>query len=341
MDNTGCIFQEKGIDFGTDDVCDCPITHNDGRGRPLLISDYHGSAIDWEKLFYIKEKRINEQKEKTICECKNCYHLDGYKFSGIKKISELNFSSSCLCNAKCVYCSSIHSDGGYNYDLYPIVCDLINKGYYEPGGEATFQGGEPTLMLNFEKLLSLLIEKGTNAKIHTNGIICTNAIIEALKNSKASVVISPDSGTAKTYKRIKQVDCFDKVCHSIEEYSKANNKNLLIKYLIVPGYNDNIKEIDMFFNLMRKLNVINVALEIEVQYARKYENKNLSKHIFLLVDYFLKTAASYNIKVIIYSFLSYVLKNKPNNIPNVISEHATKFFMILYKNVFKNIKYNR
>lgn len=341
MENTGCIFQEKGIDFGTDDVCDCPITHNDGRGRPLLISDYHGGEIDWEKLFDIKEKRISEQKEKTICECKNCYHLDGYKFSGTRKISELNFSSSCNCNAKCVYCSSNHSDGGDNYDLYPIVSDLISKGYYESGGEVTFQGGEPTLMFNFEKLLNLLIQQGSHAKIHTNGIICSKSIIESLKTNTSNIVISPDSGCAKTYKKIKQVDCFDKVCNSIKEYTFSNTDNVLIKYLIVPGYNDNIREIDMFFSLMNELNVKNVALEIEVQYARKYENKRLSKHIFILVDYFIKTAELYNMKLTIYSFLSYVLKNRPDNIPRIKSEWAAKFNMFLNKNVFKNIKYNR
>ena len=97
----------------------------------------------------------------------------------------------------------------------------------------------------------------------------------------------------------------------------------------------------MFFSLMNELNVKNVALEIEVQYARKYENKRLSKHIFILVDYFIKTAELYNMKLTIYSFLSYVLKNRPDNIPMIKSEWAAKFNMFLNKNVFKNIKYNR
>ena len=34
---------------------------------------------------------------------------------------------------------------------------LVEKGYYKAGGEATMQGGEPTLMQNFEELADLFL----------------------------------------------------------------------------------------------------------------------------------------------------------------------------------------
>ena len=66
MNEKGCIFLENGIDFEADKVCDCCISHNDGRGLPLLIDNYNGEAIDWEKIFDIKQKRVEAQKQKTI-----------------------------------------------------------------------------------------------------------------------------------------------------------------------------------------------------------------------------------------------------------------------------------
>ena len=103
MNAKGCSFIDAGINFEDDKVCDCCISHNDGRGLPLLIDNYNGEPIDWEYLFAIKAKRIAAQKIKTIHECENCYHLTDYEFKQDKKISEFHFSHCRSCNAKCVY----------------------------------------------------------------------------------------------------------------------------------------------------------------------------------------------------------------------------------------------
>ena len=56
MNNLGCLFLEEGINFDLNMVSDCCIMHNDGRGLPILLENYHGELIDWEKLFDIKAK---------------------------------------------------------------------------------------------------------------------------------------------------------------------------------------------------------------------------------------------------------------------------------------------
>ena len=131
MNKIGCSFLEKGINFDLDTVCDCCISHNDGRGLPILIRNYHGEPIDWEELFSIKEKRIEQQKQKTIYDCEGCYHLSHYNYTGEKKLSEFHFSHSRVCNARCIYCSDLYNSGEPNYDTYPIIKDLMEKGYYK------------------------------------------------------------------------------------------------------------------------------------------------------------------------------------------------------------------
>ena len=342
MNSLGCSFLESGINFDLNMVSDCCISHNDGRGLPILIENYHGEAIDWEKLFDTKAKRIACQKEQTIYDCEGCYHLTEFKFSDERKISDFHFSHCRLCNARCIYCSDEYSGDNKNYNTYPIIKDLIEKGYYKSGGEATFQGGEPTLMHNFEELVHLFIENGTKVRIHSSGIKYSPIVEDALKRDKGSVVISLDSATSKTYKTIKQVDCFNKVCETIKNYSKANNDNVIVKYIIIPGVNDNTFEINKFFKLMKNFGIKTIAMDLEVQYARKYNNKDVSNHIFLLADYFEELAKKYNFNLLTYSFISYVLQNRKIKKSLLIKNN---FLYILYvctqNDKKKNIIYRR
>lgn len=342
MNNLGCIFLESGINFDLNTVSDCCISHNDGRGLPVLIKNYNGESIDWEALFDIKAKRIACQKEETIYDCEGCYHLGEYKFTDERKISDFHFSHCRLCNAKCIYCSDEYSRMDRNYNTYPIIKDLIEKGYYKSGGEATFQGGEPTLMQNFDELIHLFTENGTVVRVHTSAIKYSSTVEEALRLNNGSVIISLDSGFDKTYKRIKQVDCFSKVCETIQKYANANVDNVIIKYIIIPGINDNLREIDAFFALMKRFEIKNVAMDLEVQYARKHDNRNVSKHIFLLSDYFEKKAANLGINLLTYSFISYVLKNRTIKKSSLIKN---KFLYGLYictqNDKEKNLIYRR
>lgn len=345
MNKLGCIFLESGINFDLNTVCDCCISHNDGRGLPVLINDYHGDLIDWNKLFETKANRIKAQLESTIYDCEGCYHLSDYNFTNEKKISEFHFSHCRVCNAKCIYCSDEYSGGNLNYNTYPVIKDLIEKGFYKPGGEATFQGGEPTLMQNFDELVDLFITNGTIVRIHSSAIKYSSTVETALSQNKGSVVISLDSASRETYKQIKQVDAFDIVCENIKKYrisAAQNAQNVIIKYIIIPGINDNIKEIDKFFKLMKKFDIRIIALDIEVQYARKYENKEVSPHIYLLYDYFEKHAAKYGIKLLVYSFLSYVIKNR--NVKQSLFINNKFFFQLCLNkcnNKEKNIQYKR
>lgn len=343
MNSKGCSFLEEGIDFEFDKICDCCIMHNDGRGLPLLMNNYHGAPVDWEQIFDIKSKRVEAQKQSTIYDCEGCYRLSDYTFKNEKKISEFHFSHCRACNAKCIYCSEDYNNSSVNYDTYEVVKDLIDKGYYKSGGEATMEGGEPTLMQNFEKLVHLLTSHGTRIRVHTSGIKYSETVQEALKNNLGTVVISIDSSSRKTYKTIKRTDSFDKVCENIKKYAvatKTNPDNIVVKYIIVPGYNDNTKEIKNFFKLMKSLNVSTVALDMEVRYAMKYDNKDVSPHIYLLVDYFENQATKYGMNLLKYSFLFYVLKNR--KIPKAKYTDNDFMFNLCYGKYVqkdKNLKY--
>ena len=93
---------------------------------------------------------------------------------------------------------------------------------------------------------------------------------------------------------------------------------------------------------MKNFGIKTVALDIEVKYAMKYENKNVSKHIYLLVDYFNKLSKEFDINLLTYSFLSYVLNNRTIKKTSLIKN---KFVYGLYvhkhNDKTKNIMYRR
>ena len=59
------------------------------------------------------------------------------------------------------------------------------------------------VMQNFDELVHLFTEHGTTVRVHTSAIKHSQTVEEALRQNKGSVVISLDSGSSKTYKKIK------------------------------------------------------------------------------------------------------------------------------------------
>lgn len=348
MNKKGCELIQHGISFERNDVYDCCISHgSDNRGMPLLIKDYHGEAIDWDKIFEIKRERIKRQQQETIWECNGCYALTDYDFTDGDYISFIAFNQMKLCNSKCIYCGDDFRNVIKYYDVLPIIKDLIDKGKFRNTGEITFQGGEPTLIKNFDELLNLFIDLKTKIRIHSSGIKFSPAVRKGIKEGFVTIVISLDSGTNKVYEKIKKVKMFDKVIENIKKYAEVldeNNKNnLRLKYVITPGYNDTIKDIDDWLKIIKKLKIKSIAMDIEVQYANKHNQKDVSPHIYMLMDYIKYKAEQMKLDFITYSFAIYVLnERKFFKHQNLIKYGPLYSLLTLFyrnKNQQKNVKY--
>ena len=64
---------------------------------------------------------------------------------------------------------------------------------------------------------------------------------------------SLDSGTRETYKKIKQVDCLDKVVENLKKYP-LEKANLRLKYIFLEGVNDNEEDVNGFYNIVKEVN---------------------------------------------------------------------------------------
>ena len=93
---------------------------------------------------------------------------------------------------------------------------------------------------------------------------------------------------------------------------------------------------------MKSFGIKTIAMDLEVQYARKYNNKDVSNHIFLLADYFEEQEKKYRFNLLTYSFISYVLKNRKIKKSLLIKNNFLyTLYVCIQNDKKKNIIYRR
>lgn len=296
------------MDFEHERLETCCFTCHTGGGHITLKDPYNGEAINWEELFQLKRQYRNAHRNGNISpNCRGCIFLEEKEWDEDDYIDFLQFNYWIKCNSKCIYCYEVQNRKKFEkikpYNTVPIIKEMIEKNILRPGGEVAFGGGEPTIAPEFEDLIKLLTENGfTNMRIHSSGIKYSPAITEAIKKGVLNIVISIDSGCEKTYKKIKNVNCYKKVIENMKKYVAANTANyglMTSKYIIIPNVNDNRKEIDLWLKSVKEIGCKWIALDIEDVWY-KTNRATISDYYLGLINYVLEKAANNNIKCELY-----------------------------------------
>jgi molybdenum cofactor biosynthesis enzyme MoaA len=76
-------------------------------------------------------------------------------------------------------------------------------------------------------------------------------------NPQAAINFSIDAGLGKTWHKIKGHNNFNEVCHNLHKYREkaSNSDQITLKFIILPGTNDNQVEFDAVIALMHSLGV--------------------------------------------------------------------------------------
>lgn len=302
------------------------------------------NLVDWDKLFALK-RELKNKKKSEIKFCNGCRAIE-YDFDFDKEddyIAFINFNHWNRCNSNCIYCCSEYNGGDKYFNVFPLIKSLAEykDGTYLRGiGEFTFQGGEPTLLPEFEDLLNLLLLYKNRMRIHSSGIKYSDAIETGIKENLLTVVISPDSAIKETYERIKRVKAFDIVWENLRKYAAAQKtaNNVKAKYIIIPGINDSIQEIDTFLNKIQEINIKHVIWDIESRFC--VENSYEVPNVAMLLDYAVYQSKKRNIQYEFYDSAIYVEKKK-KEFDTVFDEKFKERYKITQeKYSFNNVKYN-
>lgn len=269
---SNCPYLGREIDWYNDCIMTC-CTPSQGR---QAICEWFIKGQNFEHIpNTIMEKfafyREESYKGRIPLFCQGCVQLKNNNSLQPDDIGILNFSDHTFCNADCVYCTegcSIKRDkeiiNKYNDRLksFSTLFFRIKNIYPEwtSKGNLVLAGGEITVNPN-KNLLYELADDMTNAKmmIFTNGIVYDDRIATVLKNSAgASLMCDLDAGTAKSYVKVKGFNRFYTVCENLKKYRQFGE--LILKYVIKPGWNDTVEDFQGTVNLLNELAINELIL---------------------------------------------------------------------------------
>ncbi len=280
-----CNIIEHGFDaqFNSINLC-CRVGNGLVRDKLRLINNYNGQKIDWKEFFKIKNQLREIQKSgKTIPYCKGCIYLHEEDWNQENIIHSININNWIKCNANCIYCDRNEYLRYKEYKIYPIIKDLIKYNYLQNPADITIAGGEPTITRDFDKTIKLLIQHNiTPVRILTNAIKYNKNIEKGLEKGLVNILISTDSGTRETYKKIKLVDKHKDVWKNISKYTKHQQTNSLVKtkFIIIPSINDNKYELKEFIIQNQESRIKYTCIDVEIGWFDR-NNNNTDKLIEL------------------------------------------------------------
>lgn len=190
------------------------------------------------------------------------------------------------CQCKCCYCGGKKWDDSQKVkDAYERLFELLeladSNGIIDPEAVWQISTGEITIHPYKDRILDFVKGKVTN--FYTNAFIYDEKISQNLHDNPNSFInLSIDSGTPETWRKVKGFDNFDKVTDNLVKYyvNSARPGQITLKYIILPGINDNYEDFESVVEIMKVLGTNHLSISRDV--TKKY-NHNDPDHEKLLV----------------------------------------------------------
>lgn len=244
--------------------------------RPVVqLGDGSGFSKEAYISAYMDVFEKNQEGTGACCGCK--YLIKG-RFRPVD-YDELRINHVILnhfrgCNSKCVYCGQTETRTEIGYPVLEILRRLVREKLIIPGGGIDFGGGEPSMLPDLGKYLDFGYENKMRIFVNTSGLLFRAELLEGLRAGQIKLQISPDAGTAKTYKKVKQQNGFGQVWKNIKRYCEYG-RNVSIKYIVF-SYNSSKAEIDNFIELCKSSGVKNVVVSGEAVAALEGQREGVA-----------------------------------------------------------------
>lgn len=114
-------------------------------------------------------------------------------------------------------------------------------------------------------------------KINSCLLAYEDHLADLMRRGMVYVIWSLDAGTRETYRKIKQIDAFDRAVETVRRYLAEDafgGRFIVAKYLIVKGINDNAAEFDSYLRLIRELKLRFASLSFD--YNAQADNRDLA-----------------------------------------------------------------
>lgn len=260
----------------------------------FLQEEYRGGELDFDKIFERKRQtREDFRNGKVHPFCQKCWEYQEKDYDDEEYFSHFTFAHIIKCNSRCTYCFIGNDEHLYNqkqeYQMLPIIKEMIDKNILRYNGSLRYMGGEPTLMSDFEEITNLFVNNNVpEIYLPTSGIKFSPAMENACnKVPFCQIFISIDSGCPETYKKIKNIDAYNIVLNSLKRYAapEINKENVISKYIVVPFVNDNIEEIEKWILASKSINMLVLSIDMEFSVVHDITKEKYFKYLLQLTDY--------------------------------------------------------
>ena len=278
IDNThylSCKHLHGGITFMHHDFRACC----SNKGGITFVENYKGEDIDWKKVA-LQRKEVIENCKKGILpqNCIGCVDLETKDWSEHNLIDNIYINHWDHCNAACIYCVSLsHAQflqgspkPSRYYSVYKHLEELYKNKMISPNVHVELIGGDLAVLDEAEDIINLVIDNGVGEmSFHSSCISYSKGIERAMKEVPlVSLDFSIDCGNRELYKRIKRIDAFDKVKDNLKRYMNSSENavnDMIAKYIIVDGYNDNIEVLDEWINFINEIGIKYAKVDVNFQ----------------------------------------------------------------------------
>lgn len=237
MTYTSCHYIENALIMHPRVIQHCCIPVK-GKFGSTKICDYHGGPLPIDK---IKESRMHYRKmladirSYPEAHCNGCVWQLTKDWESRYVFNNLHFNHSLICNLNCNFCVQRKGDPAYkipDYDILPVVKQVLESDYLDPDSYIFWAGGEPTLLADFGEALCLMMKYGTRNEIATNSTIFCREIYENLSpGGRLCMKTSVDCGTPETFLKMKGKDWFYRVWDNLRKYASTGGE-VSAKYII-------------------------------------------------------------------------------------------------------------
>jgi hypothetical protein len=240
---------ESGLRLGQEGIHACQLGPF---SSPIYFSEEEASKIKVTKDALVEKRKwifelLNDPAAETPC--KGCSMVVEKPFKAVTfdKLGHVDLAATTTCNLRCNFCGYTQFDSfdEAKYDALTILSEFAPDDVTW-NSAVDFNGGEPTLLKDFDEYIKFFQSRKTRVFLFTNGLIYKQSVYDGLLDGTVRwAIISLDAGTKSTYKKMKLSPKFHVVLDNIARYSEAGSKgggNCAVKYIF---HEDNSNDDDI------------------------------------------------------------------------------------------------
>ena len=251
----GCAELETSIKFRTDRIFVRCYWRHPGIKRGT------DTAEDIQRFDRWREQTIAAIRDGCPSPCDGCEYLKPGWYPVERQLTSLQISDSnehSYCNFNCTYCF-VHAKNKRATECADGVDEQLNVLRYVSETlnhqtlELQFSTGELTVHPHRDEILEHFRRYQTT--LFTNAGIYHEKIADLMSQGLLSIVVSMDSGTSETFRKIKNVDCYEQVRENLVRYADTGGC-IILEYIMLPDLNDNDADADGFIDLAARLGAV-------------------------------------------------------------------------------------